>query len=453
MIRRGLFWLLIAAFLWIFISHLNEIETLAETLAQGAWDRVLIATLFLILYYVLYTAVYQSAFCIVGIPGRVRDLLPVMLASLFVNVAAPTGGASGAALFVDNAARKGHSAARAAVGGLLALVNYYAAFGVILLGGLGYLFLENDLKMYQVVGSTLLMLLTAGMGLLILLGLWLPNQLRSLLFWFQRQVNRLAARFHRPAPLADDWAEEHAAEFARASAAVIARPGGLVRTLGVAMAAHGASLAGLYLLFLAFHQPVTPGALVAGYTMGFVFWIVSPVPQGIGVVEGVMTLVYTSLGVPAATATVVSLAFRGLVFWLPLAMGFVVLHRVDSFKTASAAQQGEKGRGKTRLMAAAAALTGGANLLTNLKLPLAEKAALLQQFILRLTGNLNLPVLPKLPPLERVAPLNNLLARLPEAAAVFSQFSMQAAERGKVFLSPWVGVALMVLAGALWRRR
>ncbi|RME44495.1 MAG: UPF0104 family protein, partial [Caldilineae bacterium] len=438
MFRRGLFWLLVAAFLWIFISHLNEIEALVETLASGVWGWVLVATLFLILYYVLYTAVYQSAFGLIGIPERVRDLLPVMLASLFVNVAAPTGGASGAALFVDNAARKGHSPARAAVGGLLALVSYYAAFGVILLAGLGYLFVEDDLRLYQVVGSALLMLLTAGMGVLILLGLWLPNQLRGLLAWFQRWVNGLARRFHRPAPLADGWAEEHAAEFAHASEAVIARPGGLVRTLGVAMAAHGASLVGLYLLFLAFHQPVTPGALVAGYTMGFVFWIVSPVPQGIGVVEGVMTLVYTSLGVPSATATVVSLAFRGLVFWLPLAMGFVVLHRVDSFKAATTPEEA-RGGGKTRLMAAAAALTGGANLLSNLKLPLAEKVALFQQFILRLTGSLNLPVLPKLPLLERFAPLSNGLARLPEQVAVVSRFAAQAAEGGKVFLSPWVG--------------
>jgi uncharacterized membrane protein YbhN (UPF0104 family) len=45
-----------------------------------------------------------------------------------------------------------------------------------------------------------------------------------------------------------------------------------------------------------------------------------------------MTLVYASLGVPASTATVISLAFRGLSFWLPLVVGFVLVRQVKSFR-------------------------------------------------------------------------------------------------------------------------
>ena len=78
------------------------------------------------------------------------------------------------------------------------------------------------------------------------------------------------------------------------------------------------------------------GPLTAGYAIGFVFWVVSPTPQGIGVVEGVMALVYTSLGVPAPAVLAV-LTFRGLTFWLPLLIGFFLLHRVRSFGAAAPA--------------------------------------------------------------------------------------------------------------------
>ncbi len=65
--------------------------------------------------------------------------------------------------------------------------------------------------------------------------------------------------------------------------------------------------------------------------MGVLFWIVSPIPQGIGLVEGIMTLTYASLGVPTETAAIVSLSFRGLTFWLPLLLGFVLVQRIRTF--------------------------------------------------------------------------------------------------------------------------
>ncbi len=102
--------------------------------------------------------------------------------------------------------------------------------------------------------------------------------------------------------------------------------------LGVSLASHLVNLACVYVIFLAFRRPLDFGPLVAGYAMGFVFWVVSPTPQGIGVVEGVMALVYTSLGVPAATAVLAALTFRGLAFWLPLLIGFFLLRRVNTFK-------------------------------------------------------------------------------------------------------------------------
>lgn len=145
-------------------------------------------------------------------------------------------------------------------------------------------------------------------------------------------VNRFATRLGRPGPLPADWAEVHAAEFTQAGVAIGASPIRLARTLSVALAVHVIDLASLFVLFLAFHQHVGFGLLAAGYAMGILFWKMSPVPEGVGVVEGVMVLVYTSLGVPPAKATVVSLAFRGLTYWLPLVAGFFMLRRMRLFQ-------------------------------------------------------------------------------------------------------------------------
>jgi uncharacterized protein (TIRG00374 family) len=119
-------------------------------------------------------------------------------------------------------------------------------------------------------------------------------------------------------------------EFTGAAAALSAHPERLGQAVGVGLAAHLINLASLYSLFPAFHQPITLGPLVAGYAMGILFLNVSPIPQGIGVVEGMMALVFTSLGVPGGVAIVITLAFRGLTFWLPLALGSLALRRLRS---------------------------------------------------------------------------------------------------------------------------
>jgi uncharacterized membrane protein YbhN (UPF0104 family) len=67
---------------------------------------------------------------------------------------------------------------------------------------------------------------------------------------------------------------------------------------------------------------------VAGFSIGYLFYIVSPTPTGIGFVEGAMTLVLGSLRVPVATAAAIVLAFRGLTLWLTVLYGMLVLRWV-----------------------------------------------------------------------------------------------------------------------------
>jgi uncharacterized protein (TIRG00374 family) len=93
---------------------------------------------------------------------------------------------------------------------------------------------------------------------------------------------------------------------------------------GLSLGTHLINLMCLYTLFVAFQQPIGFGTLVTGYAMGILFSIVSPTPQGIGIVEGIVPLVLTSLAIPFDKAVVTVLAFRALSLWLPLFIGFLV---------------------------------------------------------------------------------------------------------------------------------
>jgi uncharacterized protein (TIRG00374 family) len=375
--RRWLLWLLIIAFVWVVITRFTEIENLAETLAQGRWQWVLTAALLQVLYYIVYAALYQAAFYTVEVESRVSELLPVTLGSVFVNVVMPSGGASTAALFIDDAVRRGQSAARAAAGTVLVLVADFSAFTLVLVVGLAYLFLQHSLEVYEIIGTIVLLLFIGSLTSVLLLGLWQPDRLRHLLNWLQRTVNRLAGWLRRPPFLAEDWADKNALEFTEAAIAITVHPGRLGRTLGVALAAHMVDLASLYVLFHAFHQPIKFGPLVAGYAVGILFLIISPIPMGIGVVEGMMVLTYTSLGVPSSQATVITLAFRGLTFWLPFFIGFLLLRRVKAF---GAEERPGAGAWSVRVTSALTGLMGVFNVFSAVTPTLAGHPILMKPF-------------------------------------------------------------------------
>jgi uncharacterized protein (TIRG00374 family) len=330
--RSGLFWLLIIFFFWLVASRISEIQQLAQTLAQGQWQWVLVAFLLAIAYFIARTAVYQSAFSTVEVESSLRGLLPLLFSSLFVNVAVPSLGASGMSLFVDDASKRGQSPARTAAGVLLFQIIDLASFALVLVVGFVYLLVQRDLHAYQIIGAMVLAFLILIQVGVLLLGLWRPGRLLVLFSAVQRAVNGLAGRLRRRPFLGEEWARVTADEFSEASGAIAAHPYRLGRALGLALAAQGLQFACLLALFVAFRQPLGLGALVAGFAVGVLFWIISITPQGIGVVEGVMTLVYTSLGVPALKAALITLAFRGLSFWLPLGVGFLTLRGLKSFR-------------------------------------------------------------------------------------------------------------------------
>ncbi len=330
---RWLFWILIAAFSWLMVSRLTEIREVTQPLVQGKPEWILIAAILQVFYYSAFAAMFKAAFNAVDIRSRIRDLIAVTLGALFVNVIAPTWGMAGAALYVDDASHRGESPARAAAGTLLAQAADYTAFAFILGCAVIYLLMQNKLESYEIAGTAILIVITCSLTLALVLGLWLPTLLLNSLDLFSKSMNGFSRRLNKGDLLADDWAAKNAADFSRSARAIEEHPRRLALTLAVALLAHLINMASLYALFLAFHQQIELGPVVAGYAMGMLFWNISPVPQGIGLVEGIMVLVYTSLGIHGLQATLVVLAFRGLNFWIPMLLGFFLLRKVEILKS------------------------------------------------------------------------------------------------------------------------
>jgi uncharacterized protein (TIRG00374 family) len=62
---------------------------------------------------------------------------------------------------------------------------------------------------------------------------------------------------------------------------------------------------------------------VGGFSIGYLFLIVSPTPSGIGIVEGMLTVALNTLRVKLDAAVLITMAYRAFTFWFPLAVGGV----------------------------------------------------------------------------------------------------------------------------------
>ncbi|MBE0699479.1 MAG: flippase-like domain-containing protein, partial [Anaerolineaceae bacterium] len=71
---------------------------------------------------------------------------------------------------------------------------------------------------------------------------------------------------------------------------------------------------------------------IAGLSIAQLFLIVSPTPAGIGIVEGILAISLRTLGIALEDATVVTLAYRGFSFWLPLLVGMVTIRLISHGK-------------------------------------------------------------------------------------------------------------------------
>lgn len=336
--RRFLLVIVILCFAWVVLRHIGEIETLGQTLRGGQWSWVLATLALQLIVTIGRTFLYFISLQFLGVRHRFRYLLVLILGVNFVNAMAPSGGISGIALFIDDAKRNGKSVIKTAVATLLATVSDFSAFCLFLLGGLIVLVRQHELLTYEWVTGLIMFLYAGGMVALLLLGLKAPGWLDRQLGRLQRAVNHLGRWLRRPHLLPDNWAHAHANEVAQSSHLMATRPRLLLVTISIALINHLLNLLSLYTIFRAFRLPTTAGLIVAGYAMTTLFTIVSPTPSGMGVVEGIVPLVYSSMGLASGEATLITLVFRGITFWLPLLIGFFLLRRLHLFQPEKAVQ-------------------------------------------------------------------------------------------------------------------
>jgi uncharacterized protein (TIRG00374 family) len=297
------------------IHHSNYRFLIAAVIVEGIW------------FYNSATD-YAVLYRLVGLKQKASHLILVATAANFVNVIAPTAGIGGMAVFMDDARRHDQPTGRVTVVGVLYVLYDYMAFFCILALGVIVLIRRNNLNVGELTATAILLGIAGTLAFLLYLGYKSAERLGRALARMARFINRILYPFiHR-----NYLKEEDAYHFAQEAAGGINMLRGKKNDFGwpflFALNNFALLITVLALTFLALGTPFTVGTLVGGFAISYLFLIVSPTPSGVGVVEGVMTVALASLRVQLEAAALITLVYRFITFWLPLAIGAIAFRLI-----------------------------------------------------------------------------------------------------------------------------
>lgn len=319
------------------ITRFAEINDIYQTLQQGDWRFLLLAALVEILWMFNLGASFKAILRLLGVEESLGRLVLAVMAANFVNIVAPSAGMGGVAVLISEAKVRDYSTGKATVASTLFILLDYVAFFMVLTLGFIVLIRRDRLTPAEIVASIVMLVLALALAAILILGIRSEKQLGGLLAWMARVVNALVRPF-RPSHgdyLSVERAHQFAAEVAEGVQALRGRTRELIVPLLLALNGKALMILVLFLVFVSTRRPVSIGTLIAGFSIAFLFTIVSPTPSGVGVVESILTLALNSFFIPLGTAAVLALTYRAITFWMPFLIGLIAFRYLGAPKRAA----------------------------------------------------------------------------------------------------------------------
>ncbi len=277
-----------------------------------------------IINYDAYARLYRSFFAILGERIRYWPMYRLTLELNFVNHILPSGGVSGISYFGIRMRGLGVSVPKATLAQVMKLLLLFVSFQPLLVLGVLMLAIRGHAnQLILVVSTAIVTLLLVGT----LLGIYIiedRRRINSFLLWLTKIINRLIHFFRpkKPETFSLNNAKRSVDELHDNYIILKKNWRQLKMPFVYTTVANLSEIAALYAVYVAFGQYVNVGAVILAYAVANFAGLISVLPAGIGIYEGLMTAVLVACGVPASVSLPVTLMYRVLMMPLQLGPGY-----------------------------------------------------------------------------------------------------------------------------------
>lgn len=299
----------------------GDLGNFVDTLRSVQLVPFLIAFACLFGRYFTHAWAYKGLFRLVDEEVPYSHVVPLVFSVTFANDCAPTAGTAGSVLIAGWCVKQGMAGGKSVSVVFLEKLGYFGGFAVVMLIGASILVASGQMRLYLVAGAGVMALMIAFVLVVLVLGYRSQGTLLSFMEWVSGAANKLLVKLKRQ-PL-QPWAPRITASFHEAAVMVAGRPLPAVVTFLRFVLAHSFDCCCFIATGFAFGFTQVP-FLIAGYVAGFI--IATFILQTIGAVEVLIALLLAAYGASPAVAAAMALCYRGLIFWVPFAIGAVCIN-------------------------------------------------------------------------------------------------------------------------------
>ncbi len=317
------FWIFFAVFFWIAVTYFAQTKHILEVLSAGRWYWIILAVLCQLFYYPFYAYFAENIFEIFKIDLSRKEILPIYIASKFTDIALPISTLGMIAIFVKYGKKKNVSALGSGISVTLVLLFELLSFVLLSWIIILVLFAFHQSRAYLFIPLMLLTVFLLVLALLVLRITRSGGKLQNkVLLWPIRLIAKLAGQGSIDMAVIADIIKVIGKDLKNNKDKVLP-------SLYCGFITHIVNIATFAFIFLAFTGQLNILAILAGYVAGLLLTIISITPQGVGVAEAVIIATLHSFGLEVPVAAVITLAFRALLYWLPLFPGFYFFSRLE----------------------------------------------------------------------------------------------------------------------------
>lgn len=316
-IRTIWLYLLLVLLVYVVAIRFSELQDIIRLFrnAQPFW--VVAAVLLQLGTYFSSARAYQEILKSLEFNVRTGILARLYLAMTFFTHILPVGSFSGTLYFTRVLKRLGLPEGQGAVASLIGALTGYLAFFILLLVSILYLGISGI--RYDINAAELGSVLLAVVAIFVVADRFIVHRekvagfLRRLLRFFHFGKRGLVL-FDRFCIFMEDLGEGRALFLQKKRQFFIP----VIFQIGVLLL----DALTIFVIFLAFGERASFAVILTAYNLARFFGAISFLPGGIGTFEVAQIVTLKTLGVPLATATIVTLFFRLFSFWLPTPVGF-----------------------------------------------------------------------------------------------------------------------------------
>lgn len=302
----------------------HQIIEVIQNLRQVNILWLLMIIPFQLLNYDAYARLYKHLFAILGDNVKYRRMYRLTLELRFVNYILPSGGVSGISYFGLRMRREGVSATKGTLAQVMKFLLIFISFQPLLILGLLFLAMRNHVNdLVIVVASALITSLIIGT----LLGIYIMEseaRINGFIKFVTKALNWVINIFRRrhPETISIEGVEKAVNDLHTNYLILRNNLSKLKLPLMFALIANATEVATLYTVYVAFGEFVNIGAVILAYAVANFAGLISVLPAGIGIYEGLMTAVLAATGIPAKLSIPVTIMFRILTMFIQLVPGY-----------------------------------------------------------------------------------------------------------------------------------